>query len=271
MTSGSEAEKVLEEFNKYDFLIEFIIFYFKIEYNYLKDKYNKIKLITKKFNEIRQFLQSKKFSEDDLNMDNHLPVTPLITYYDYKKCLFPIHRILAYFFKYDIIGYSRQYFFEAKKYIDNSIFEKDIKEKILYIMEDLIMDRDKERFTSEWFPKKCIQYYTGENLCYVFNKSLRNFDKFYVEMAYFIGPFYYGLFEYALRHREKTLNKKTILYRDLIMDRLDLYFYQFCENDIICFPSFTSTTLKENLNFKPTKNSAKINNIGNLEEKIMLK
>jgi len=271
MTSGSEAEKVLEEFNKYDFLIEFIIFYFKGKYDYLKDKYNKIKLITKKFNEIAKFLQSKKFSKKDLIMDNHLPVTPLITYYDYKKCLFPIHRILAYFFKYDIRGYSRGYFLEAKKYIDNSIFEEDTKEKILYIMEDLIMDRDKERFSSEWFPKKCIQYYTGENLCYVFNKSLRNFDKFYVEMAYFIGPFYYGLFEYALRHREKILNKKTILYRDLIMDRLDLYFYQFCENDIICFPSFTSTTLKENLNFKPTKNSAKINNIGNLEEKNYVK
>ena len=237
----------------------------------MKDKYNKIKLITKKFNEIAKFLQSKKFSKKDLIMDNHLPVTPLITYYDYKKCLFPIHRILAYFFKYDIRGYSREYFLEAKKYIDNSVFEEDTKEKILYIMEDLIMDRDKERFSSEWFPKKCIQYYTGENLCYVFNKSLRNFDKFYVEMAYFIGPFYYGLFEYALRHREKTLNKKTILYRDLIMDRLDLYFYQFCENDIICFPSFTSTTLDENLNFKPTKNSAKINNIGNLEEKNYVK
>jgi len=34
----------------------------------------------------------------------------------------------------------------------------------------------------EDFPKACIRYYTGENLCYVFNKALRNFEKFYVEM-----------------------------------------------------------------------------------------
>ena len=74
MTSGSESEKVLEEFSNFDFLIEFIIFYKENDYNYLKKKYNKIKLITNKFDKIRKFLKSKKFSEDDLNMDNHLSI-----------------------------------------------------------------------------------------------------------------------------------------------------------------------------------------------------
>ena len=117
------------------------------------------------------------------------------------------------------------------------------------------------------FINACIKYYTGENLCYVFNKALRNFDKFYLEMAYFIGPFYYGLFTYALDNPQKALNKKAILYRDLTMERLDLYFYQFCDNDIICFPSFTSTTIDENLNFVPSNNANIINNNGQLEEK----
>ena len=45
MTSGSESQKVLEEFNKFDFLIEFIIFSIKDEYDYLKNKYNKIDLV----------------------------------------------------------------------------------------------------------------------------------------------------------------------------------------------------------------------------------
>ena len=35
------------------------------------------------------------------------------------------------------------------------------------------------------------------------------------------------------------------------MDKLELYSYKFSENDIICFPSFTSTTLKKSLNFVP--------------------
>ena len=140
-----------------------------------------------------------------------------------------------------------------------------MKEKILHIMDDLLY-----YVGTQLFPKKCIYYYTSENLCYAFNKALRNFEKFYVEMAYFIGPFYYGLFKYALEHSEKALNKKVTIYRDVTMDRLDLYSYQFCENDIICFPSFTSTTLNENLNFKPTNNSKKINN-NEIDEKSYIK
>ena len=188
-----------------------------------------------------------------------------MTYFGYKKCLFLIHKILAYFFQYNINNYSGKYFLKAKKFIEKSVFEKEIKDKILNIMEDLI------NYTgSVWFPKKCIHYYTSENLCYVFNKALRNFDKFYVEMAFFIGPFYYALYQYALTNPEKALNKDVQLYRDLTMDRLDLYSYQFCENDIICFPSFTSTTLNKNLNFKETENSKKIN-LNEIEEKSHIK
>ena len=123
---------------------------------------------------------------------------------------------------------------------------------------------------SEDFPEKCVEYYTGDDLCYIFNRALRNFEKFYVEMAYFIGPFYYGIYRYALKHYEKQLKIKTILYRDITMYRLDLYSYQFCENDIICFPSFTSTTLNEKLNFIPSEIANKINN-SDIEEKSYVK
>ena len=54
------------------------------------------------------------------------------------------------------------------------------------------------------------------------------------------------------------------------MDRLDLYSYQFSERDIICFTSFTSTTLKNDLNFMPTKNAKKVNN-DEIEEKSYVK
>ena len=79
-------------------------------------------------------------------------------------------------------------------------------------------------------------------------------------MPYFIGPFYYDIFRYALEHPEKQLKTKAILYGDLTLDRLDLYCYGFCENDIICFPSFTSTTIDKNLNYATTNKSNKINN-----------
>ena len=54
------------------------------------------------------------------------------------------------------------------------------------------------------------------------------------------------------------------------MDILDLYLYQFSEKDIIVFPSFTSTTLKKNLNFIPSNNANLINN-NQIEEKSYVK
>ena len=55
------------------------------------------------------------------------------------------------------------------------------------------------------------------------------------------------------------------------MDKIVFYYYKFCKNDIIFFPSFTSTTLNENLNFKPSKNAREINNIEKLDEKNFIK
>ena len=56
--SGTDIEKILVEFHKYDFLIEFIMYIGNGNNNYAyeKNKYNKIKLITSKFNKIRKYL-----------------------------------------------------------------------------------------------------------------------------------------------------------------------------------------------------------------------
>ena len=84
----------------------------------LKEKYNKIKLVANDFYDIINFLKNKNFSKDDLNIDNHLPLTPLITYYSYKKGLFPIHRILAYFFQAHFYGFSKNFFEISKKILN---------------------------------------------------------------------------------------------------------------------------------------------------------
>ena len=69
--------------------------------------------------------------------------------------------------------------------------------------------------------------------------------------------------------KKKALNKKCLLYRTATLSKLDLYSYKFCENDIICFPSFTSTSICENFNFNPSENANKINN--NEEDKDFVK
>ena len=265
MMSESESEQILKEFNDLDFIIEFIIFYQNEKViNILKEKYNKITLVTNEFTKITEYLKTKHFSEEDLDMDNQLALTPLITYYDYKKCLYPIHKILAYFFNFCKRSFSKYYLKKAIQFIDKSFLESNMKKEIKEIMKKL------SECSSFNFPRACIEYYTGENLCYIINKALRNFEKYYVELAHFIGPFYYGLLKYALNNPNKALNKKSTLYRDVMMDRLDLYAYQFCEGDIICFTSFTSTTIKKDLKFKSTSISKKINNNNN-EEKSYVK
>ena len=265
MMSESESEQILKEFNDFNYILEFIIFFFSYkDYNYLKEKYKKIKLVTNEFSKITEYLKTKHYSEEDLDMDNHLAQTPLITYYDYKNSFYPIHKVLAYFFDFYKSNFSNSYFQKAIQFINESFLESKMKNEIIDIMKKL------SECPPSDFPRACIEYYTGENLCYIINKALRNFEKYYVELAHFIGPFYYGLLKYALDNPNKALNKKSTLYRDVMMDRLDLYAYQFCEGDIICFTSFTSTTIKKDLKFKSTSISKKLNNNNN-EEKSYVK
>ena len=186
MTSGNEAEIILKEFNNNDYINDFIIFcHDKRKYTYLKSHYKKLKLFASYFPDILNFLKDIKHSKEDLKMDNHLLLTPLITYFEYKKGIFPIHRVMAHFFDKLNSKFNEKYFNVAKKFLIESTIENVIKQKIMRIMKKLL------DCTGDDFPEKCINYYTGKNLCYAFNKALRNFEKYYVEMAYFIGPFYY--------------------------------------------------------------------------------
>ena len=262
MTSGSEAEKILKEFNDIEFIDDVIIFYLKIEsYHQLKKSYNKIKVVTNEFDKIVKFLKTKHFPKNDLDMDNHLLLTPLLTYYDYKKALFPVNKILANFFQ---PKYNNRYFFIAKRFIRNSALESTVKKKILNIMEKLMYEDELN------FPKNALNIIQVKIYAMSLIKLCEILKKNYVEMAHFIGPFYYGIYKYTLDNPNKQLKQKTILFRDVSMERLDLYSYQFCENDIICFPSFTSTTLDQNLNFIPSNNANLINN-DHIEEKSFVK
>ena len=72
MTSGKEADKILNEFNNINYINCFIIFCSEMEKNIqLKSNYKKLGLITNDFSEIIRFLRDKKHSKEDLDMDNH--------------------------------------------------------------------------------------------------------------------------------------------------------------------------------------------------------
>ena len=40
----------------------------------------------------------KKFDKAEIDMDKQLSFTPIITYYEYQKAYFSVHRLISYFF-----------------------------------------------------------------------------------------------------------------------------------------------------------------------------
>ena len=68
MTSGSEAEIILKEFNNNDYINDFIIFcHDKPKFKHLKAHYKKLKLIANYFPDIINFLKNKKHSNEFKN------------------------------------------------------------------------------------------------------------------------------------------------------------------------------------------------------------
>ena len=187
-------------------------------------------------------------------MSNQIPTTPLITFYEYEKCYFAIHRMIAKFFdenwkKPEIIMYD---LICVNKFLERSNFDNELKIKIRNIMNNL--------YKSKNFTMDCIKYYTGCNLCYLFNKTLRDIGKNYDGMSHFVGPFDYALFKYLRDNPQKGLYQNITLFRDVTMSILDLYLYYLSLNDVIRLASFTSTTILENLNFQSTLSAKLINN-----------
>ena len=78
-----ESAEILKESHEVGFIDDIIIFCFEQnKYADLKKHYSKVKLISNNFYNVIYFLL----------------LTPLITYFDSKKGLFPIHSVLSYFF-----------------------------------------------------------------------------------------------------------------------------------------------------------------------------
>jgi len=255
--SGSKANKILNLCYNYSYIDDIIIFcYSKDKYSFLA-QLDKIKLIANSFNDVISYLKTKIYTKNELDMSNQIPSTPLITFYEYKYCYFSFHRIIAKFFNENWL--SPQFIARDRilvtKFLGKSNFPLNLKKKILEIMDKLLKSNN--------FTRDCIRYYTSENLCYIFNKTLRDIGKNFDGMSHFVGPFDYALFKYLHDNPNKGLTYNITLFRDVQMSIFDFYLYYLSLNDIICLPSFTSTTVLKNLNFKNTFNAKIVNNSKN--------
>ena len=90
---------------------------------------------------------------------------------------------------------------------------------------------------------------------------MRNFESGLISLAYFMGPFLFGLNKYVKDNPSFAINTNMTLYRKIKCSIYDYYLYILNLNHIICFPSITSTSTVEG-NFQPTKKAQKINNNG---------
>ncbi len=259
LTSGFSGKDVIPICQKYQFIKEVIIFcgnygkykhYLKQYPGYVKNIfidirsiYNYIKAFglkydagTKDFKKSGHFI----FSPEDIQMNKQLEQCPVISAYEYDNCYFLIHKAYSHFFKKDDkkkVIFTNSYFNKIQDYICKSqLIEDRFKNDLIQQFKSLV---DKPNFL-----ELSLRQYTGEsNFCYIFNRTMRNFEKGLISLAYYMGPFLYAANRYVKENPTLGFRQNMVLHRNIICSEFDFYSYKLNLGHIICFPSITSTSL----------------------------
>ena len=279
ISSGTSGKDVIPICRKYSFVKEVIIFCSNYNYNkhYLKEYPGYVKkvftLIDEVYNYIKTFGEKYKdgikkykisnhfiFPSELIKMNRQLEQCPVISAYEYDNCYFLVHRAYAHFFL-DMNNKNLKPEFKSGNF---NVIKKFINESQIIKVEkknDLINKFEKLK-NSDNFVELAIRTYTGESdFCYLFNRTMRNFEKGLISLAYYMGPFLYGVNKYVKENPKYSFKKDMILYRNIECSKLDFYLYKINLHHIICFPSITSTSLKKN-NFHPTPLAKELNQTG---------
>ena len=281
ITSGSSGKDICEICKHYPFVKEVIIFCGNYKYNehYLHEYPGLVKKVFTDIRAIYNYIKSFgpnqyregiinfrnsdqfMFSYDDIKMDKQFEQCPVISAYEYDKCYFLIHKAYAHFFgdidkKDEKVTFTKKNFNIIQEYINNSQIISNVNREEL--MKRFLKLRDANNFV-----ELAIRTYTEEScFCYIFNRTMRNFDPGLISLAYYMGPFLYGLNKYVKENPQNFgFNSDMTLYRNIQCSIYDFYLYKLNLNHIICFPSITSTSADE-AKVKPTKNAKKINKNG---------
>ena len=288
ISSGSSGANAIKICKKFSFVKEVIIFCgdYKKHEHYIKDNQGYVKNVFTSIDDVYNYIQKFKpnkyeqgikdfknldkfyFSYEDIKMNKQLEQCPVISAYEYDRCYFLVHRAYAYFFgdinnKNENVIFKKSYFKIVKDYINKSEIIKSLNKNVLiFMLEDLV---DKKNFV-----ELTLRKYTVENgFCYIFNKAMRNFESGLMSLAYFMGPFLFGLNKYVKENPNKfCFNNDMVLYRNIRCSIYDFYLYEMNKNHIICFPSITSTSTVRG-KFNPTPNSQTYNNTGIKKEDML--
>ena len=258
ITSGSAAKKIYDYCYNIKEIREYFIYCFqKDKYIPLMNQYPKLKAVYNIFND----LKNKLYSINEIKMD-FIKSSNLITFEDYSRIYIKLHyEFIRKYSLYKILksknlNESEFLDFIAKKYPNFLNTAKQLfpnkNETINYFLGKLDESKDELNKTFEIDNnilddniEKYIKNYTYEGFYYKnLNKFLRegNFEDFR-KLSTHVAKFIFKLYDY----REKNLSsqKSTNLYRRMCLKRKDIEEYQQLVNRVICYPSFTSTSIKK--------------------------
>ena len=267
---GSSFEKIEKICKRFNCIKHIILFCMRTDYYHNKHKSNKkILLISKDVVEIYNILSSasQQFNNYDKNLKNLISDTQLISLDEYEEYYFINHKILSFFFKnnYEELKFSKEYLKIVYNFIDKETDESDYdnedeKENLKFKLREL---NDSDNFL-----KDSLEFYTKEsNFIYILNKVIRNIERGATRLSFLIGPMYYNMIRYlTIENPDLKLDNTAVLHRNIDIKDYDLNLYSMAEDNIICFPSFTSTSFVND--FTPTAGALRTNHVD--DDKIRL-
>ena len=264
---GSSFEKIVIICKEFECIKYIIIFCMKVD-DY-GNKYGanlKVKLISNNQKEIYNYLIEISNNEPDYNknLKNLINHNLLIYFYEYDNYYFLHHKMLSFFFKEDFsnLSFGDDYMEKVFNFIDKNI---DLKKEMKNELKKIIIKLK----NSDNFLEEILKFYTSESkYVYLFNKTMRNIEVGMERLSFLIGPMYYTIIRYLCKKNPNLiLKQRNNLYRNIYINQYDLENYFLAEGNIICLPSFTSTSFKKG--FEPTNIALKINHL--YDTKILLK
>ena len=260
LSSGSAAEKI------YNYCIDmnqirecYIYCSWKEKYIPLLNKYSKLKGVYNIFSDLKEKLSSiKEIKSDTIKSSN------LIYFEDYSKIYIKLHYEIIR--KYKLFKILKSTNYNEKEFLE--LMEKNFpnfidvarqlfpdKEEIINFFKNNTDEKEsiiKDVFNCKDDIKSYIKNYTAESFYYRYlNKFLRqgDFDAFR-KLSSHISKFIYLLYEY--RKNNISSYGKTDLYRKMYISLDAVNNYASSIGKVICFPSFTSTSIEDGA-FSPTK------------------
>ena len=267
ISSGSAANEVFDYCRNIKEIKEFYIYCFQKEkYLPLKDQYSKLKEVYNIFSH----LKNKLYDIKEMEIDN-ISSSNLIFFEDYSRIYIKLH--YEFIRKYSLYKILMQkkcnekqflYLVETKypKFLNiaNQLFPN--KDEIVNYFKKNIKDapndiensfQNDDKFLDDNI-KDYIYNYTYESFYFKYlNKFLRegNFDAFRILSSH-VAKFIFKLYDYREKNRSKQKNSN--LYRKMYLNQNDIKLYEKSIGKVICYPSFTSTSIKKN-GYNPPKNN----------------